>query len=319
MGMKWRSALIAASLSVAAGISALPAEAQLIAADSYLIGSTPAAGQYANNTSLASQGAVTIPGFTNSLGGTGSAQFQSTTSGLAYAPLNVTSTGSGKVTYLNAGLDGIVRSTARNLATPVPVSSTYWVGYLLNRGPITAAAGRDYVLTGFGNATTPVLGAAGPTGLFAGFSGDTGNLVLRYRDTANLTAETVLINASTTNIDNTTLLVVAQINVNVSGITDNVNWWVNPTDFTSVATLNSTAFVTGSLTGNLLSASTDFTRLNYISRNWNQNAFFDEPRLGTTLANTFPVPVATVAPEPASLALLALGGMSFFAARRRRA
>jgi hypothetical protein len=314
MGMKW----VTPGVMTLVWLTELGTANAQVVRDPYLIGANPAAGQYANNTSLASQASVTVPGFTNTLGGIPTSQFQSTSVGLVYSALGVTSADSGKVTYNNAPLDNTNRSTARNLAAgAVPASSTYWLGYLLNRGAIsgTLPTGRDFVGVGYGNATFPQLGVANLAGLYAGFTGNNGSLALRYNSTGGAVVDTILIDAANQNIDNTTLLVVAQININVSGTTDDVTWWVNPTDFTSVASLTATALATGTFSGNPVTNAGSFARLNYASRNWNTNVFFDDPRLGTTLSGTFPV--ASVAPEPGSLTLLALGG-AFFLRRRRK-
>ena len=316
-----KAGIAGAFVAAMLGGTLTPANAQLIASDSYKIGSTPASGQYANNTSLASQASVTVQGFTNSLGGSGTSQFQSQTGGLNYTAYGADSTTSGKVTYLATGLDNTGRSTARNLATPIPTSSTYWFGYLLNRGAVSGSTGLGFVLTGFGAPGEPIVGSAGIAGLFAGYSGDSGNLVLRYRDTSNLGAETTLLSGAGGALDNNTYLVIASVDVNVGGgIADNVSYWVNPTDLTSTATLTSTSAASGAFTGNLLSAPSDITRLNYLSRNWNSSAFFDEPRLGTSLASISGI-TASAAPEPGSFALLGTGALTFAGmciTRRRR-
>lgn len=297
-------------------LSATSAEAQVIARDSYLIGTTPASGQYTAATALRLQPAGLVnTGFANGpySGGTGTSQFSATTSGLSYSPLGATSAGSGKVSYAAAPLDNTLRSNARNLSPAVSSQSTYWMSVLVNRGAITST-GLNYAMTGFGNAVAPTtVGAATTTtGLYVGFSGDSGNLAMRYRNTSGVLAESVLLATSA----NTTYAIVARIAVNTSGITDNVTWWVNPTDFTSTTTLTSTALATNSFSGNLLSAGTDFVRLNYLSYNWNSSAFFDEVTLGTTLASLGGASF-TAAPEPGTL-VLGLMGIGAMWMRRRR-
>ena len=323
------SVTIAAVMSFL-GANATIANAQLIAADSYRIGTAPAAGEYANSTSLASQATVTVAGFTNSLAGTGTAQFQSTSLGLNNAAIGATSATSGKVNYLAPAVDAAAtnRSTARSLTTPVPTATTYYFSHLVNRGAVTSTPigngrNRDFVGVGFSNTVTPTIGTTGLTGIYVGFSGDTGSLVLRYRDTASTNvAETSLIAAVGNNIDNTTYLVVAQVDVNTNGANDTVTYYVNPTDFTSNATLASTSLITGSFQANILSASSDIQRLTYFSRDFNSGAFFDEARLGAGGTGISPAAalglnIAT-APEPGSLLLVLLGGITSVGIRKRR-
>jgi PEP-CTERM motif len=302
-----------------------PARAQLIASDSYAIGSSLTSGQYPSGAALSSTallgvsgtaGGLTTPGFTVGRygAGTGTSQFSATSSGLSYAPLGAASGTSGKVSYAAAGLDNTNRSTARTLSPAAPVSSTYWTSLLVNRGA-TVGTGLNYVMAGFGGTTAPLtLAAAGGPGLFMGFSGDAGNLAMRYRDVGGTFTETIL---NPTTLANTTYAIVARIDVNTSGTSDSVTWWLNPTDFTSPATLTSTAQLTNSFTGNVLSANTDLVRLNYLSFNWNSSAFFDEARLGTTLAS-LGGQAGAAAPEPGTIALGTLG-LAALLARRRRA
>jgi len=303
------------------GVLSSAAQAQLLVSDSYLTGASPALGQYVTSPAASAQlkaqpGTLVNLGFVNGAygSGTGTAQFAATTSGLTYAPLGASSATSGKVTYSAAALDSAVRSNARNLSPTPTLSSTYWTSILVNRGTIASGVGFNYVMAGFGGSIAPTtLGAVGGPGLFMGFSGSAGDLAMRYRNTAGNVAETILTSSSA----NTTYAIVAKISVNTAGITDNVNWWVNPTDFTSETTLTSTALANGAFSGNLLSANTDLVRLNYIAVNWNSSAFFDEVRLGTTLASLGGTSAGAAAPEPGTLALGALGLLALVAQRRR--
>ena len=308
------------------------AHAQLIAADAYPIGSNLANGEYPANTALSNNTGVltglTTIGFQSGRysAGTGTAQFAATSSGLNYAPLNASSSASGKVTYSGTGLDNLVRSTARNLSPAAPSSSTYWMSILLNRGAVPATTGRNYVMAGFGGTAAPTLaselvGATTGPGLFVGYSGDVGNLAIRYRDNGGTAAwqETVLASGAGTALDNITNAVVVKIQVNTAGITDNVSWWLNPTDFTDETTLGTSSAGTGTIANaNVLSSSADLVRLNYASRNWNGSAFFDELRLSQDLFG-LGGGVAGVVPEPGTLAfgLLGLGALALGARRRR--
>lgn len=339
--MTWKhAASTVVAFSLFAGIAST-ANAQLIASDSYKIGSSLASGEYTldangaglgtqlfNTAALGASGSATglvTPGFTNGRygSGNGTAQFAATSVGLAYAPLGVTSTGSGKVTYTPVALDATVRNTARTLSpTPVTNSTTYWVTALVNRGAVSGSTGLGYMMAGFGGtlgATTLDVGATGAPGLFFGYSGDTGNLAIRYRDTNNLTTESVLV-AGSSSLNNVTNALLFKIEVGYAGgVADRLTYWVNPTNFTNEAGLTSTASASSVLTGtNILSSNADFQRLTYITNRWDSSAFYDEMRLGTTLASvTAGAGIATV-PEPGTFALLGLGGLAALGVIRRR-
>ena len=111
---------------------------------------------------------------------------------------------------------------------------------------------------------------------------------------------------------NQTYLVVAQVGVNSAGSVDQVNYWVNPSDLSSVSALtNGPSLASGSLSTysyqGAASGTGDFTRLNYAAYDWNgARTYFDEQRLGTTLDSIAPGPQTV--PEPASLALTVFGG-----------
>ncbi len=315
-------ALAIAAMTVGASVAA---HAATIASDSYLIGSNPSAGQYAAGTSLASQAAVTAFGFKNTTGGSGTAQYQSQTLGLVNTLAGADSASSGKVGYINPNVTTLTRSTAHNL-NAVANSSTYYVSHLVNLGTWsgTAAAGQRALLTGFGNATAPTNTGTGTsmTGLEFGFSQDGtaasttagGSLVIRYNN-AGTSADQILLDGTVSSVQNLTYLVVARIDVTAG--TDNVTWWVNPTDATDDSTLSSSALATGTFAGNVVNSGADFGRLNYYSVGWGNSVgasgFFDEARLSTDLAGLNFVAV----PEPTTLSVLALGAMGLV--RRRRA
>ena len=307
------------------------ASAGLIATDSYTIGSDPAAGQYAAGVGLLKQPAGLVNfGFATGgyTGGSQTGNFQATSGGLSYPPLGTPSANDGKVSWIGAQADGVTRSNARNL-NPVASSGTYWFNILVSQDGTTASSTNGYVLAGLGNTVPPLFGptVGNNQGLFFGFAqhgtaNDVGDLVIRYRNGTNTTADAILVSGATSNTANV-YDIVARLDVNVGGgSADNLTYWVNPTNFSSQAALDATALVTNDSTGPLstfaLQSASDFQRMTYSATNWTGRANFDEIRFGTTLADVGPTPAV---PEPASILLLTsgmVGGLGL-AIRRRRA
>lgn len=307
-------------------VAAPIAHGGLIAGDSYKIGTNPPAGEYQDATALKNQPATLVnTGFVNGpyASGSGTSNFTATNTGLSNVTVGSDAT-TGKVNWISAGADNLIRSNARNLSPTPSGSGPFYISHLVNRGSIaTAGDASAYVLTGFGNTTAPVNGVTGGNlaGLFVGFAqtSDTnnfGNLVIRYRDTATAnpnatSADAVLVDGSTNSTFGNTYLVVMKVDMNVSGGTDAVTWWLNPTNGSSDATLSSSSAATGSFDSFALQSAADFVRLNYSARNWTGTAFFDEPRLSDDLAG-----LGLAVPEPSSLGLIvAAAGLAL---RRRR-
>ena len=319
--MNVKTAVATAAVLTVTGLAAT-ASAQLVAADSYVIGSDPTAGEYVAGPirSSSQPSNLTNTGFANGGygGGTGTAQFQVTAGDLG--GVNTDSRGD-KVIYGSAPLDNAVRSNARSLVG-VPDVSTYYISYNVNRGDNPTAGGNGFALTGFGNAIVPVRGATSGNleGLFVGFAedgtaGNFGNLVLRARTTSTQTAEdVVLVNGATTSTFGTTYTVVLKVEANVGGgSADQVTYYLDPTDFSSDAALASSSSLSSTISTFAIGAGggdAAFARLNYVAQNWDGNVFFDEPRLALS-------PQSLVIPEPTTLALAGLGGLTLL--RRRRA
>jgi hypothetical protein len=339
---------IALTAILTLGVASARSSADIpIASDSYVTGSDPTQGQYipfnsATGTPSLFTGQpsnLTNTGFVNGgyVHGSGTNNFVASSTGLDSAVDGASSTGSGSVAWIPAPLDGSTRSVARNLSTfNEGTTGTYWTSMLVSElGNQTTTSG--WVLSGFGGSVAPILStptmntSGNLTGIFLGFADDTGtakeaDLVLRYRNTTGMTsADQVLLNGANNALAGQTFLVVAQININVSGPNnshDQVNYWVNPTSLASLSDLNATSLTSGTIdTLAFQGAATgngDFTRLNYDSLNWDGAATFDEARLGTTLASIAPAAV----PEPSGLVLTALGGGLIVVGtlrRRRRA
>jgi hypothetical protein len=329
--MRFRSTRVALTAAlVISGVSA-KASAGLVASDSYATGSSPLAGQYVpyiagvQGSLNAQPSTLTNTGFANGgyNSGTGTGNFVASATGLISSVDGADST-TGSVAWIGAPVDNANRSVARNLsAFTEGTTGTYWTSILVsNAGTQTSTNG--YVLSGFGGTVAPV--APGVTasgflqGIFIGFADDTqtageADLVIRSRDTTgNKTDQDTTLVSSVVN--NQSYLVVAQINVNPGGGSqDTVNYWVNPADLNSVADLNATSLAQGSFNTYSFQGSAtgvgDFTRLNYDAVNWDGQSYFDQAALGTTLASIAPTLSGSV-PEPASIAMTALG-CGFFA------
>jgi hypothetical protein len=297
----------------------------LIASDSYATGGN----QYVAGTALGSQpGTLVTPGFTggytHGLGAT--SNFQASATGLINAADGADAS-TGSVHWIGVN-DTTNRSVARNLSTFTEgTTGTYWMSQvMMNSSTSNPTTTGGFVLSGFANTTFPTFGTTTGNlfGIYFGFSDSTGaaneaDLVIRARGTAGgaTSADTVLVNGANNATAGNTYLVVAQVNINYSGSLDRVSYWVNPTDMSSQAALTSTALASGSfdtLAYQGGSSTVDFTRLNYTEQGWAGDAYFDEARLGTTLASIAP----TAVPEPSSVILLGAGSIAALVVRSRR-
>ncbi len=266
-----------------------------------------------------------VPGFTspwNQAGGATNAQVIST---------GLTSTA---VSYETGGAVNVVGPTTSGVSTlarnlTAASSNTYYISALCNRGNVNTITPGAYSLLGFGNSGAPSLGSAGSAfmGVYIGYSqvgatdsngtlDDFGDLVLRTRQLisgSNIGVDTVLVDGQATTTFSKTYLVIAKLNVNASG-TDLLSYWVNPTDLTSDTQMSNTALISGSVTTNNISSSTDLSRLEFAETNFDGTVTFDEPRLATTLADLVaPTPV----PEPGMVGMI-LAGATLFTFRRKR-
>jgi PEP-CTERM motif len=301
-----------------------------IASDSYATGSDPTMGQYVAGASLFSgqPANLTTPGFANGgythgLGFT--SNFASSASGLINAADGADAS-TGSVQWIGVN-DTTNRSVARNLSTfNEGTTGTIWISQLMmNSSTSNPTTTGGFVLSGFANTTFPAFGTTTGNlfGMYFGFSDSSGtaneaDLVIRARGTAGgaTSTDTVLVNGANNATAGNTYLVVAAVNINSNGSLDHVSYWVNPTDLSSQTALTNTALTSGGFDTLAFQGAAvgngDFTRLNYAEQGWAGDAFFDEARLGTTLASIGPVP------EPTSMVLLGVGSLAALVVRSRR-
>ncbi len=336
-------------VALAASILGSPeASASLIAGDSYAIGSNPGLGQYAAGVALNSTtlSGLTTPGFATGgyVQGSGTSNFEVTSGGLSYPAYGSPSASDGKVSWVGAAASSSPRSDARafnavpNLASGA-TSATYWFHITVSQDGTTAASSNGFVLAGFGNSTPPTLGATTNEvqGLYFGYAqhgtaGDSGDLVIRYRNGMDTTADATLVSGATANTA-AVFDIVARLTVTTSGVANGaLTYWVDPTRYGSIAALDASSMVNndnaaGTIqtqayapSGLATDPSSNFARLTYTAQNWSGRANFDEPRFGTTLADVAPASSPAAVPEPGSGLLLGIGLLGGLAtAIRRRA
>lgn len=281
--------------------------ADLIAADSYLIGADSSAGEYAAG-GLNIQDPTVVPGWTQSgsaAWSVGSANLQADTVTLTNSAISYPTGGKGK--YVASSFD-FYRAGHHRLDTYTPVD-TYFMSFLVNPGGSFLSSGsREHAVVGFTNffseGAFENTSADNVFGLFAGFHGedagaaqDQVDLILRARDGAGNLADTVLL----ADAQDTTYHVIYKLEVNKVGGTDVVTYWVNPSDLTSEAQATATSLSTGVVNTFAMDANNRIDRTFVVSNNWARSFFWDETRLGMSLADV------TGIPEPSSIVLLGLG------------
>ncbi|MEM7576025.1 MAG: PEP-CTERM sorting domain-containing protein [Planctomycetota bacterium] len=218
---------------------------------------------------------------------------------------------SGQGRFIPAGSSSF-RSGNRQLSgvTADPSDNTFYTSHLLNVGTSGGAAGQ-YALVGFGTFTNQdtIEGVANfLAGSFTGYviqDDGTADLVVRSRTGA---APGVISDVTVAeDVAGDTVQIVTAIDYN--NPSDEVRYWLNPTDFTNGESgLTTSSLSSGSIPGFQLGAFGDMNRLTVATNFSNRSFFWDESTLFTEVSDI---------PEPASAALLGLAGLAML--RRRSA
>lgn len=233
---------------------------------------------YSTGNLAGQTGGIGFTGNWTTVGDAGAATVQ--TSSLAYSTLAT----SGNKTYVspNVAASGASR-TFSNMN-----SGTVYMSFLLNQDEGT----RFFALRLYDGVAQNLLIGRGT----AGTSWILGNTIGVAQDTG--VAATL----------DTTFLMVLRIDFNASGANERLRLYVNPTLGTEPLTAQVDGTTTSSFQLNRLDIAGGQTGGgNTVSKGW-----FDEIRFGTTFADVTPVP------EPATWALLSLGGIAGLFLRRRR-
>jgi len=282
---------------VAAAALAAPASAQLIAADSFIVGPGTDTYDAGFAVSRIDDNDVTVgsTGFTGRWT-SGSANFYASEVGLTEPPATDTYAAGGTGTYQGSDIPQF-RRAFRELETPVDPASTepLYMSFLLNPGgSFGAAPTSGYALTGFTNFFDQQdflnTGDSEVFGLQVGYKGtgaggpDDFDLIVRARDTSGDLADFTL----APGVANATSLVV--LKVEPTAAVDPVTFWVDPTDGSSEANLTATASQTGTFDTLSYDPSTAVDRLNTLTLAWPRSFFFDEPRYAFDLDSLFNLP-----------------------------
>jgi hypothetical protein len=308
------------AVAVVAG-SAATAHAVIVAADSFAVGTTPEIGEYGVGK-LLEQNPACRPGWSGKHDWRGSsAQFRAVANSLV-KPVIPYARG-GKVQYLQTK-EPAFRYVSRKLDA-VPSSKTYYASFLLNPGGDQEqhTANDAHALVGFAAEIDQERfdGARALRGALVGFrwQPETGltDLVLRCSSKNGKVEDTVLL----PRVSNQTYVVVLKVNADAPK-NDFISYWVNPADLTDETAATATSAAKKVLAVDCVDGPADLGRFVAVTNNWSRSFYFDEVRLGTTLADVVRDDRQALLPALAALSLIGLGlGMGWWllrAVRRRR-
>lgn len=322
--LRTMSCLLAFTFVATSAHFASNAHAATIAADSFLTGNNPAAGEYAHDASL-DNGTTANPAITNfnaawNSGGTN--LWRSVNTGLDHP--SVLGEAGGSVRFNWTGDVG-ERNVKRNLTSPPSISTgdTFWMAGLVQLiGDQNANGATNFNGFAYGGFSSELTGN-NSQGLRFGVEGDGSeyDLVTHHRTNNNASISTVVMDGIS---PGDTHLVLMRVTVNTDlgggGVlgNDNVSVWVDPNDVSSVAALGAAtvSYEDFSTWNNQAFRCMGFRGSNIT----NGGVLFDELALGRELGDVVTAaPNAVPEPTTGILMLLGIGGLAIQRCRRSAA
>jgi len=211
-------------------------------------------------------------------------------------------TANGTVNFIAKGVD---RTSSRQLASTPALSGSYYLSGLVNIGTLSKVGTGEYLTSGFLGSAPAFSTINLSTGFHYGVRNVGGTVYLAAFAGGNA-YNLLALDASTVT---STYQIVLKLDVNASGTDTLTGWYAT----------NNAASLTQGLAATAVETWTGASSLSYFALqshttvNDNRTVYFDEMRLGTTLAD-----VTTIVPEPSTIGLLLLGGILVLRMRRRK-
>ncbi len=210
-------------------------------------------------------------------------------------------TANGTVNFIAKGVD---RTSSRQLASTPALSGSYYLSGLVNVGALSRLGTGEYLTSGFLGSAPAFSTINLSTGFHYGVRNVGGTVYLAAFAGGNA-YDLLALDAST--VANT-YQIVLKLDVNASGMDTLTGWYAT----------NNAASLTQGLAATAVETWTAASSLNYFALqshttvNDNRTVYFDEMRLGTTLADV------TTVPEPGTVALFTVGGLALVLMRKRK-